>query len=500
MIRLEHINYWYPKGQDAALRDISLQIDAGEAVCVMGRNGSGKSTLVKLLAGLISPDRGRVAINGEQATESSRPGRVGLLFQNPDNQMVATLVEKEIAFALENQAVPLETMKAEIARIARQFGIEHLLGRLTSELSGGEKQRVALASVMIQKPELLLLDEPDSFLDQKGRTILAEELKQIHAQNSELVELRVTQSMEVAREYKRLVVLDEGRVKIDGAPGEILADREQCVKFGLAPPDTPRAVWSVPELNFKHPDGATSRVREIRFEKVEFAWPMQPPVFRDISFGVRAGETVALVGPTGAGKSSLGLLLAGLTEATEGSIAYLDSTGAALQPGARCGQIALVLQQPERQFFLERCSEEVAFGPSNLGRPLLPAEINQLLEAVGLTPTRFADRDPFSLSTGEKRRLAFAAVLAMAPSMICFDEPTAGLDGDGIGRFVGLSQALKESGLGQLIISHDGDIIRPLADRVLYLTARADLLELSPTELLEDSDYASVVSRSTPAN
>jgi energy-coupling factor transport system ATP-binding protein len=500
MIRLDHISYWYPKGLDAALRDISLQIDAGEAVCVMGRNGSGKSTLVKLLAGLIKPDRGQVSINGIEAADDSRPGQVGLLFQNPDNQMVATLVDKEIAFALENQAVPLEEMKSEIARIAGQFGIEHLLGRLTSELSGGEKQRVALASVMIQNPAMLLLDEPDSFLDQKGRSILATELTQIRSQNPDLVELRVTQSVEVARSYNRLIILDEGRVAVDCLPGTVLNDRDQSVKFGLTLPESPRTVWSAPDFNFSHPTGSKSRVGEVRFDKIDYAWPMHPPVFQNLSFSLRSGETVALVGPTGAGKSSVGLLLAGLAEPTSGAISYLDGSGRALEVAARRGEVALVLQQPERQFFLDSCADEIAFGPSNLGRPLPKGEIDRLLDAVGLAPTRFADRDPFSLSAGEKRRLAFAAVLAMAPSMIFFDEPTAGLDGAGIGRFVCLSQALKESGLGQLIVSHDGDIIRHLADRVLYLTAQADLLQLSPQELLDSPDYASVVSPPTGAD
>jgi energy-coupling factor transport system ATP-binding protein len=422
---------------------------------------------------------------------------VGLLFQNPDNQMVATLVEKEIAFALENQAVPLEKMKSEIGRIANQFGIEHLLGRLTSELSGGEKQRVALASVMVQQPELLLLDEPDSFLDQKGRSILAAELAGIHDQNPDLVELRVTQSMEIARTYQRLLVLDEGRLKIDSHPQAILADRVLCTQMGLTLPEDPRSIWSVPEIGFARESGDRSRLAKIRFEKVEYAWPMAPQVFRDVSFSLGAGETVGLVGPTGAGKSSLALLLCGLAEPTGGTISFLDQSDRELEPAQFRGQVVLVLQQPERQFFLDRCADEVAFGPSNLGRSLPSGEIDRLLDAVGLAPTRFADRDPFSLSGGEKRRLAFAAVLAMAPSIVLFDEPTAGLDGSGIGRFVCLSQALKESGLGQMIISHDGDIIRHLTDRVLYLTAQGDLLELAPEELLENPDFAAVVSRPT---
>jgi energy-coupling factor transporter ATP-binding protein EcfA2 len=145
MIELDHISYWYPRRDEAALRDLSLRVNDGESICIMGRNGSGKSTLIKLIAGLIKPDRGRMTVDGRLKTESG-DGQVGILFQNPDNQMVTTLVEKEIAFALENRALPQAAMEQEIARISHQFGIQHLLRRLTSELSGGEKQRVALAS------------------------------------------------------------------------------------------------------------------------------------------------------------------------------------------------------------------------------------------------------------------------------------------------------------------------------------------------------------------
>jgi energy-coupling factor transporter ATP-binding protein EcfA2 len=153
-----------------------------------------------------------------------------------------------------------------------------------------------------------------------------------------------------------------------------------------------------------------------------------------------------------------------------------------------------MLQQPERQFFLETCAEEVAFGPSNRGRSLSSAEINSFFELVGLSPARFVDRDPFSLSAGEKRRLAFAAVLAMSPSFVIFDEPTAGLDGEGVGRFIALSRALRQLGVGQIIISHDGDVVRQLCDRVAYMTRRGDLLLLSLSELLGDPRYSGVVS------
>jgi len=500
MIRLEHISYWYPNNQEPALCDLSIEINDSESVCVMGRNGSGKSTLIKLIAGLIQPERGRVEIDGGGADDSSpggtpRPGEVGILFQNPDNQMVATQVEKEIAFALENRSVPLAEMTSAVARLAQQFRIEHLLGRLTSELSGGEKQRVALASVMIQKPAILLLDEPDSFLDQIGRSLLTAELDRIHSENSHLIELRITQSTEIAQKYGRVIILDRGTVIADGPPLEILADRELCTRTGLTVPDTSQVTLSVPAS--LRTNATDARLAEISLKAVDFAWPMSAPVFEKLSLSLQAGETVGLVGPTGVGKSSLGLLISGLVSPVQGEVSFLSRDGDHLLPDSVRGQVVLVLQQPERQFFLDSCAREVAFGPSNLGRTLPKGEIDTFFEMVGLNPARYAERDPFSLSAGEKRRLAFAAVLSMAPSMVVFDEPTAGLDGEGIGRFICLSRTLRDAGLGQMIISHDGDVIGRLVDRVLYLTDRKEMIELRPAELLSHPGYAGVISRSS---
>jgi energy-coupling factor transporter ATP-binding protein EcfA2 len=493
MIDLDHISYWYPRRTEAALRDVTVQIRDGEALCVMGRNGSGKSTLIKLIAGLIPPARGKLAVDG-RAQAGSPDMRVGILFQNPDNQMVATLVEKEIAFALENRAMPQAEMEPAVAQALRQFGIEHLCRRLTSDLSGGEKQRVALASVMVQEPAVLLLDEPDSFLDQSGRQNLAAELERLHAQDHRLIEIRITQSAQIARQYPRLMVLDSGAVVADGNPTELLGDSRLCALAGLTVPDARAMQVTIPERvrNARH-DGA-GRLQAAHLKDITYGWPMSPPVFEKLSADFAAGETVGLIGPTGAGKSTIGLLLAGLASPSKGEVVYVDSTGWPLKLKDIRGELALVLQQPERQFFLETCAQEVAFGPKNLGRPLSDDETGEFLAMVGLHPARYAGRDPFSLSAGEKRRLAFATVLAMEPSLVIFDEPTAGLDGEGVGRFISLSHALKSMNLGQLVISHDGDVVRQVCDRVLYLTRRGELLPLTVAELFGDPRLAGMIS------
>jgi energy-coupling factor transporter ATP-binding protein EcfA2 len=350
---------------------------------------------------------------------------------------------------------------------------------------------------MVENPAVLLLDEPDSYLDQEGRRILADELVRLHREDSSLIELRITQSAQVARDYPRLIVLNDGAVIADGTPELIFGDRWLCAIAGLTIPEPSHVKVTVPENLGSEQGSEDQRLHTVRLDQVSFAWPMGELVFRDISMSLQAVETVGLVGPTGVGKSSLGLLIAGLHQANEGQVLYLHKSGLGLPVEVVRGQLTLMLQQSERQFFLETCAEEIAYGPGNRGRTLDARETDAFLEMVGLNAARFADRDPFSLSAGEKRRLAFAVVLALAPSFIIFDEPTAGLDGDGVGRFLALSRSLREMGLGQMIITHDGDVVSLLCDRTLYMTRRGDLLALSPSELFGDPRFAGVVSSPT---
>ena len=216
-------------------------------------------------------------------------------------------------------------------------------------------------------------------------------------------------------------------------------------------------------------------------------------IFDHVSLRLRRGEIVGLVGSSGSGKSTLGLALCGLLPLTGGKLRFTDSADKINACPSSTGIVVGLFQQPERQFFLPTCAEEIAFGPSNRRVTLSSEMISSYLRMVGLDPDCFHSRDPFSLSMGEKRRLAFAAVLSMRPPFIIFDEPTCGLDQEGVGRFTLLAAALRQQGVGLMIISHDGDIIRRLADRVYYCRDRA-LEELTPSDLSENPDYSGIVS------
>jgi len=491
MVNFDDVTFWYSDDAPPVLRGISLAIEPGESVAVMGANGSGKSTFARLVASLYEPSGGTVTVRAENGDRIW----VGILFQNPDNQMVTVTVEKEIAFALENRAVPPEEMERRITETLERFSILHLRQRLTAELSGGEKQRVALASVMICEPSVLVLDEPDSFLDEEGKVALKAELAALRLSRPDMIQIHITQYPRIAAGYDRLVVFEAGEIAGDARPESIFADPRFCRRTAIGHLlDGFRPGRSTIAPSVSAPQDGIGR---IEFRALEFGYPGGGTVLGPVTASLRAGEIVGVVGRSGSGKSTLGLLACGLLAPTLGEIAYFDTADRPVARDEVPGRVAAILQQPERQFFLSSCAEEIRFGPVNLGRSFDETALRAMFERVGLDPDQFADRDPFRLSGGEKRRLAFAAVLSMGPRLVVFDEPTCALDQEGVERFVRLAAELRQEGAGLVIISHDGDIIRALADRVLVLDPGRECLELPAAALFADPVLSATVSQPT---
>lgn len=458
MLSFENVTYRYRESQPTVIHNLSLALKPGDSVCLMGPNGSGKSTLARLAAGLVEPSRGRVLVGGDKA--SDRVGRdVGLIFQNPDNQMVSVLVEKELAFGMENRGVPVGDMLTRVDDYANRFGLDHLLTRVTSELSGGEKQRVSLASVLLTDPAVLVLDEPDMFLDAEGRRLLERELSAIREAHPELIEIRITQRVSVAKRYPRLVMLGKGEIVADGVPDKVLSKHQ----FGGKRIE-PLAAGD------EEPSSEQPQLQKIVCTNAGVVRSGTGVIFEDLTMQFHAGETVAVVGPTGVGKTTLGLTLGGLLKPDSGSVTFEGTDGCAFEPSGYRPKIVNVLQQPERQFFLSTCSEELGFGPKNIGKRLPDEAAREMLGLVGLDGDSMMERDPFTLSGGERRRLAFAVALAMDPSFLIFDEPTAGLDPDGVEMFAAVSQSARLAGRGQVIVTHDREVVTALADKVLVLS------------------------------
>ena len=417
----------YPAASPA-LRGVSLELEPGDVVALLGPSGSGKSTLLRSLAGLVPHFHGgrfsgRVVVAGLD-TRSTRPadlaGTVATVFQDPEDQVVMTIAANEVAFGLENLGVPPAEIWPRVERALASVDALHLWGRKTIELSGGELQRVCLASALALEPQLLLLDEPTSQLDPEGAALFLDAVERLGA-TVVLSEHRVGRALELAT---RVLFVDEGRLLLDAPRAEALewlaherpAYTNPCVSETQAPPG---------EV-------------VLRVHGVSFSYREAMPVLDGVDLEVRRGEIVALEGPNGSGKTTLARIAAGLAEPQSGSVE--------LQ-----GRAGYLSQDPGRYLVKETALEEVALAVNGDEQRARAA-----LRRVGLGWAE--ERHPRDLSSGERERLALASVAVAEPDLLVLDEPTRGLDPE---RKVALAAWLQEyaaSGKAVLIATHDRDL------------------------------------------
>ncbi len=433
------LSFSYPE-DGRALDGVSLEIEPGELVALLGPSGSGKSTLLRAFAGLVPHFHGgrfagRVDVAGLD-TRRHRPaelaGTVACLFQDPEDQVVFTRVENEIAFGLENIGVEPGLIPTRVEAALELAGAVHLKGRRVEELSGGELQRVCLASALALEPQLLLLDEPTSQLDSEVATAL---LERCRARGTAVLvsEQRPALPLEHA---DRVVFMEEGRILLD-------APRAESIEW-LA---RERPAW----LGLEAQCGASEPGDLVcRLEDVSFAYPGGPPVVDGFELGLRRGEVVVLTGPNGSGKTTLAKLAAGLLLPARGVV-------------TRSGRAAYLSQDPGRYLVRERADEEVALG---VGGDLRRARA--ALERVGLAG--HAERHPRDLSSGERERLALAAVLVTEPELLILDEPTRGIDPERKQRLAALLRAEVDD-RATLVVTHDRAFASVVCDREIALGA-----------------------------
>jgi energy-coupling factor transporter ATP-binding protein EcfA2 len=423
---VEDVTFSYPEATRPALSDLSLRVAPGEFVALLGASGSGKSTLLRALSGLVPHFHGgrfagRVVVGGRD-TRTTPPadlvGTVATLFQEPEDQVVLTRVLAEVSFGLENVGtVPGEIMPRARAALAA-VGCEHLAERNVNELSGGELQRICLASALALEPELLLLDEPLSQLDRDAAEALFE-----HARGHGCAVVVAEQRAELPLAFAdRVVFLRDGRV-VDGLPAA-----------WIGPPGV--------HVTKRHFDGE----EVVRLESVSFAYRGGPPVLVEESLAVSRGEVVALVGPNGVGKTTLAKVAAGLLAPGGGRV-------------VRFGRAAYLPQDPGRYLVSETAFDEVALAAG-------PDRAHRTLERLGLAA--FAKRHPRDLSSGEREQLAIATVLAVEPDLLVLDEPTRGVDPE---RKQSLAALLRSDARERatLVVTHDRAFATAVADRIVAL-------------------------------
>ena len=490
---------------------IDLEIHEGESVALMGPNGSGKTTLARCLNGLLPPTSGDVFVDGLSVRDPAHiweiRRRVGMVFQNPDDQIVSTLVERDIAFGLENLGLPREEITRRVGEALDRFHLARYRKDPPHRLSGGEKQRLAIAAVLAMRPRYVILDEPTSTLDPEGRREVMDALRELR-EDPEVAILHITQSPEEASAADRIVVLGPGGVELNGPADRVFERSDVLFRLGLNVPfarhlteglrrhgiPLPPALWRSDDVlaalaRIRPSDGAaggddtrrealrTESSPRILVEHLSHIYDMEVAAQRrglmEVTLEVLDGEWLSIIGPTGSGKTTLVQHFNGLLRPTSGRVLVdgeeLWRRGVDLQTIRR--KVGLIFQFPEFQLFEETVVADVGFGPRNLGwsDERISESVRRALISVQLDPERFGERSPLELSGGEKRRVAIAGVLAMTPGVIMLDEPTAGLDPQGAEQIVSILKGLHEDGSTIVLITHDMGLAASLSDRVAVL-------------------------------
>jgi len=465
----------------AAVSGLDLDIRPGERVLVLGPSGAGKSTLMHALAGVLGDDEdgdetGELLVDGRRPSQSR--GRVGLVLQDPDSQVVLARVGDDVAFGCENLAVPAVEIWPRVRRALADVGLDLPLAHPTSALSGGQKQRLALAGVLAMRPGLVLLDEPTANLDPDGVVEVRDAvLRSVEATGATLIviEHRVAVWQHVV---DRIIVLDPaGGILADGPTGTVLdAEGERLAAAGVwiprFPPETPDRRGRTDS-----DDGRLLLTAEgLAVGRVPFARKQAVVVADDLTLGIRAGTATAITGPNGTGKSTLALTLAGLLAPAGGRLSAEASLAAGLGPAPHrwrsrdlLERIGTVFQDPEHQFLAGTVWDELAIGPRALGLDgtARTERVDGLLHRLRLD--HLADANPFTLSGGEKRRLSVATVLATRPRLLVLDEPTFGQDSRTWAELVRLLAELLDTGTAVVAVTHDEQFVTALADARLTL-------------------------------
>ena len=557
MISCKDISFSYD-GKVPTLSNVTLDIADGEFLCILGGNGSGKSTLAKHLNALLVPDSGSVEVDGLNTSDPQLVydvrSRVGMVFQNPDDQLVATLVENDIAFGPENLGVPTSELSQRVADALASVGLMGFEQHETHALSGGQKQRVAIAGALAMHPEVLILDEASSMLDPRGRHGLLKVCQELNHAGMTIV--MITHFMEEAALADRVVVLDRGRIALEGTPEEILIRVDELHSLNLEEPfacqlalelkkrglditphvdeesvvaeiraamgrhietslcdktaasdEAPQSSDTAPLIQFEHVYYSyekSTRERARRRKKnapaVQSAeWGNDPNAFwalRDISFDVHEGEILGIAGHTGSGKSTIIQHMNGLVHPTQGRVLLQGASMADKHVNETAKTtVGMVFQYPEHQLFANTVFEDVAFGPQNLGLSAneVTERVLEALRLVGLDADEVAQKSPFELSGGQQRRCAFAGVLAMRPRVLVLDEPVAGLDPAARTEFLQLIDDLHARGLTIVMVSHSMEDIATHCDRVLIMNKGSIVSLGTPREVFaSDRDLKSI--------
>ena len=509
-VSAEAIGFTYHGAERRALGAVSFVQARGETIGIIGASGAGKSTIVKCLNRIV-PEfeggefRGVVCIGGRRLDGmrvSDIAGAVGMVFQDFEAQLFSTNVAHEVAFAMEQAGMSRDEMNARIGPALEAVGLAGFEHRDPTTLSGGEKQRLAIAAVLALGPDVIVMDEPTTDLDPEGKAEVFALIRELRARGLSL--LVIEHETDELRACDRLMLIREGEIIADAPPADLLTRLELLEQCGVHPPDLNRVLAALgiaqhasdvdhaetllrnlmPALPHGSsapatsaaphpliaPDAAEQAERPlIEIEHLSFSYPGGPRVLDSVRLAIRPGEFLAIIGQNGSGKTTLAKQIVGLLKPESGRVLIGGRDRTTLRPAETAQQVGYVFQNPDHQIFAATVEDEVAFGPRNFGLSAEEVERRcaEVLSAVGLEGER--DRDPFLLGKGERQRLAVASVLALRPRLLILDEPTTGLDYREQRRMMKLVSELNDAGIAIVIIAHTPWLVAAYARRVVLM-------------------------------
>ena len=552
-LSFENVKFWYPEAENAAVNGVTFSVKKGEFVSVIGHNGSGKSTLARLICGLLQADEGNITVWGMNLADQKNLFEVrrhtGIVFQNPDNQMVASIVEDDVAFGPENLGIEREEIGRRIDWALNAVGMSEYRHSTPTCLSGGQKQRIAVAGVLAIRPDILILDESTAMLDPQGRREVIEVVRRLNKEEGMTI-LLITHFMEEALLADRTIVMNRGEIVMQGAPQEIFENGEALLTYNLCLPEITRIANTLREHGIDTPpclypeelaahiaDCAEKRVLknissprvpkesdekrgvwDIKINDLTYTYSAKSPfatqALKGVNLHIGDGEFFGIIGHTGSGKSTLIQHLNALIKLPTAEKKYKPKkvkkgqtppTMPRLTVGTydladkKCdflslrADVGMVFQYPEYQLFAETVEDDVAFGLKNFFKDLKAEEVKErvyaALTAVGLDPAEVGEKSPFDLSGGQKRRVAIAGVIVTRPKILILDEPAAGLDPLGKREIMELLHKLHDEWCRTVIIvSHDMDEIACNCTRACVLSDGKIFDCASPHELFSRAD------------
>lgn len=505
-IEIKDLSFTYKNSDVEVLKDVDLSIEEGKFTVIMGRTGAGKTTLAMLPNGIIpqlveGTVKGTIIAAGKDSSKyrvQTMAREIGLVLQDPETQIFGRTVDEDTAFGPRNYLVPRDEIKERIKSALNKVRLDGYEKRQTSQLSGGEKQRLAIAGILAMDPSIIILDEPTSELDPIGREEIYSTMVSLQKDQKKTVVAVEHSSQEISEKADSIVVLSDAHVVWLGSPKDFFRELDLVERYGIKPLPVSKVGWELYKKGFiakeeiplsvddayalvvKLLDGRKlgfspaeaprqERTKLIEVNDVHYQYDKAKEALKGVSFDIYEGDYVALIGQNGAGKTTLAKHFNSLFKPTSGRILVCGKDTRNEEPNTLAEQIGYVFQNPDNQIFSTSVYKEMEYGLKAL--KLSEEEMSKRIHEIAklLDIEKVLEEHPFSLGKGERQRVAVASILVLKPKILVVDEPTTGQDWDGIQNMMKLIDELHANGTTIVMITHDMDVVATHANRVIVM-------------------------------